>query len=182
MKLILTLLFTYFFLIGNAQTPLIAHKSHTGSSNSYTITSNSNFGAIRIDFDQPGQQLKPYQSEDFKPLNDSVMILKISDMNQNVIKIDTLPNKEKISSMVFEFRYKDSIRKKEIEENYKQELEYEEELKQQQLESQKQLNQETAPVKKKKKSYLLFLFGITGGGMLLMRLFRKSETIKPSIA
>jgi hypothetical protein len=36
------------------------------------------------------------------------------------------------------------------------------------------MHEENTP-KKKKKSYLLFLFGITGGGMLLMQLFRSSK-------
>jgi hypothetical protein len=167
---------------GNTQTPLISHKSHAGSSTSYLIASNSNFGAIKIDLHQPPESIKPYRSEKFKPLNDSVIILEIMDIDQNIIQIDTLPNEEKFSPIIFEFRYKDSIRKKEVEENYKREMEQEEQLKKQQLESQQQIKQETTPAKKKKKSYLLFLFGITGGGMLMMKLFTRSKTVKPSIA
>jgi hypothetical protein len=41
---------------------------------------------------------------------------------------------------------------------------------------------EATPPQKKKKSYLLFLFGITGGGMLLMKLFARSKTVKPAIS
>ena len=182
MKPVIILAFAFTISAGNDQTPLISHKSHAGSSTSYLIASSSNFGAIKIDFHRPQEDLKPYRSEKFNPLNDSVIILEVTDLDQQVIQLDTLPNKEKFSPMVFEFRYKDSIRKKEIEESYKQEMEREEQLKKRQLESQQQINQEATPTKKKKKSYLLFLFGITGGGMLLMKLFARSKTVKPSIA
>ncbi|MNY31410.1 hypothetical protein D3C86_1655730 [compost metagenome] len=36
--------------------------------------------------------------------------------------------------------------------------------------------QPEAPAKKKKKSYLLFLFGITGGGLLMFRFFSRMFT------
>jgi hypothetical protein len=182
MKPIILFAFILFLSAGNAQTPLISHKSHAGSSTSYFMASSSNFGAIKIDLHQPPESLKPYRSEKFKPLNDSVIILEVTDLDQNIIEIDTLLNKKKISPVVFELRYKDSIRKKELEENYKREMEQEEQLKKQQLESQQQINQETTPAKKKKRSYLLFLFGITGGGMLLMKLFARSKTVKPAIS
>lgn len=182
MKLIIILAFASSISFGNAQTPLIAHKSHAGSSASYLIASSSNFGAIRIDFDKQLEPSKPYRVENFKPLNDSVMIMEIIGQDQNIIEIDTLSNKKRLSTNIFHYLYLDSIRKKEVEENYKREIEQEEQLKKQQLESQQQINQETVPAKKKKKSYLLFLFGITGGGMLLMRLFTRSKTTKPFIA
>lgn len=181
MKLILTLAFTYFFSTGNAQTPLIAHKSHAGTSNSYAIASNSNFGAIKVDFDREPEQMKPYKTEKFKPLNDSVMIVEVTDFEQKLIQIDTVPNQQRYSPVHFEYMYRDSILKKEKqyrEKEYQLKMEQEEELKKQQ----NQPVQESAPIKKKKKSYLLFLFGITGGGMLLMKLFSKSKTIQQSIA
>lgn len=179
MKLILTLAFAASISIGNAQTPLISHKSHAGSSNSYLIAS-SNFGQIKMEFNL--ENPKPYKAENFKPLNDSVVILEVTDIEQKVIKVDTLANQNKYSLLIFEFKYKDSIRKKQMEEHYKHEIEQQELLEKQQLESQEQLNQESTPVKKKKKSYLLFLFGITGGGMLLMKLFGRSRITQQSIA
>lgn len=182
MKPIITLAFAFSLLLGNAQTPLISHKSHAGSSASYLITSSSNFGLRRTDFDKQIEQTNPVRSEHFKALNDSVIILETTDLNQNVIKTDTLKNQNHYAPIIFELKYKDSIRKKEIEENYKREMEQEEQLNKQQLESQQQINRETTPVKKKKKSYLLFLFGITGGGMLLMKLFGRPKTTKPAIA
>ncbi len=180
MKFILTLFFAYSILFGNAQTPVISHKSHAGSSANYFIDPSSNFGQIRMDFDGPFQQPKLYKAENFKPLNDSVIILEITDIEQKVVSRDTFPNKEKYSPLVFQARYTDSIQRKEQEEIYKREMEQEELLKKQ-IESQQQLNEPT-PVKKKKKSYLLFLFGITGGGFLLIKLVNRSENNKPSIA
>jgi hypothetical protein len=176
MKFILTLLFAYSLTPGMAQTPLIAHKSHAGTSISYFMDPSSNFGAIKIDL-----QPEPLINQTFHPINDSVIVREVLDYEGQIIQRDTLSNKEKYSPLIFQARYKDSIRKKELEENHKRELDQEEQLRKQQLESQEQLN-EPVPTKKKKKSYLLFLFGITGGGMLLMRLFRGSKITKPSIA
>ncbi|WP_341904483.1 hypothetical protein [Fluviicola taffensis] len=181
MKFILTLAFAYFFSTGNAQTPLIAHKSHAGTSNSYLIASSSNFGAIEMKFDPQSQPPQLYKSEKFKPLNDSVMIVEVTDFEQKVIQIDTIPNQHRYSLVQFQYKYQDSIQKSEQqyrEKEYQLKMEQEEELKKQQ----NQPVQESAPIKKKKKSYLLFLFGITGGGMLLMKLFSKSKPIQQSIA
>lgn len=165
----------------NAQTPLIAHKSHSGSSDSYFVFASSNFG------DNPHLRKKSPQelyilsdNETFIPLNDSTIVLEVRNFERQVIKTDTLQNKQRHSPVLFQVLYEDSIRKKKLEENYKleQEQEQEEQIRKQQLESQEQLNT-PVPEKKKKKSYLLFLFGITGGGMLLIKLLGRS---KPSIA
>lgn len=177
MKLILTLAFASSIFIGNSQTPLIAHKSHSGTLSSYTLATSSNFGAIEMKFDPQSQPPQLYKSENFKALNDSVIVFQVLD-NQKVIRVDTLSNQNRYSTVLFEYQYKDSIRKKEQEEIYKLESQQRELLEKQQLESQKQIKEESTPVKKKKKSYLLFLFGITGGGMLLMRLFSRSKIIK----
>jgi hypothetical protein len=179
MKPVITLAFAFSISAGNAQTPLIAHKSHAGSSATYFIAPSSNFGELRIDLDKSFQQPKLYRAENFRPLNDSVIILETMDIDQKVISTDTFPNKEKYSPIIFQARYTDSIRKKEWEENDKRETEQKEQLIKEQQESIEQIN-EPAPAKKKKKSYLLFLFGITGGGMLLMKLFGRST--KQSIA
>lgn len=163
----------------NAQTPLIAHKSHSGSSDSYFVFASSNFG------DNPHLRKKSPQelyilsdNETFIPLNDSTIVLEVRNFERQVIKTDTLQNKQRHSPVLFQVLYEDSIRKKKLEENYKLEQEQEEQIRKQQLESQEQLNT-PVPEKKKKKSYLLFLFGITGGGMLLIKLLGRS---KPSIA
>ncbi|MNJ85954.1 hypothetical protein D3C87_34360 [compost metagenome] len=176
MKGIITLAFAGFISLVNSQTPLISHKSHSGSLVTYFIDPLSNFGAIKLDFEM-SQPAKLYRNESFIPLNDSTMILEIRDLEQKVIQTDTLPNKERQAPYLFQSRYQDSIRKREQEEEYKLKIEKEEQLRKQELESQQQLI-EPVPAKKKKKSYLLFLFGITGGGMLLMRLFRQSKSVQ----
>jgi hypothetical protein len=176
MNQILSSVFAVFVLSATAQTPLIAHKSHSGASISYFIDPFTNFGAIKIDL-----QPEPLINQTFKPINDSVIVREVLDYEGQIIQRDTLQNKQHRSPALFQVIYQDSIRKKATEENYKRELEQEEQFKKQQLESQEQLN-EPAPAKKKKKSYLLFLFGITGGGMLLMKLFGRSKGIHPSIS
>lgn len=178
MKLILTLAFAYFFTSGIAQTPLIAHKSHSGSSVDFFIDPSGNFG--NIEMPENFQLQIPITYKNFKPLNDSVMILEVTDEYEKVIKVDILPNQNRYSPFVFEFRYKDSIRKKELEDLNLKIEQVEQELKPEQIQSQQEVN--PIPPKKKKKSYLLFLFGITGGGMLLIKLFGKSKVSHPSIA
>ncbi|WP_343632509.1 hypothetical protein [Fluviicola sp.] len=178
MNQIITIIFAGFTILATAQTHLIAHKSHSGSSAGFFIDPNSNFGE-RIDFNIDTASF--YKTKNFIPLNDTLMILRKTDYRKNTIQTDTLLNNQKLSPLAFELRYMDSIRKKELEAEYKRQLEEQEQVQKQQLESRQKLN-ETTPTKKKKKSYLLFLFGITGGGMLLLRLFRKSTDPKTSIA
>lgn len=188
MKLIITLALTSSISFGNAQTPLISHKSHAGTSGSYLIVSSSNFGVRRTDINKPIERPDPIMFEEtktrkvdnFKPLNDSIMILEVTDWNQNIIEIDTLPNKKRLSTNMFHYLYLDSIKKAKQLEGYR--IEKQEQLEKHQLESEQQLNQEATPAKKKKKSYLLYLFGITGGGMLLTKLFGRSKNTNPSIA
>ncbi len=157
-----------------AQTPLISHKSHSGSAATFLIAANSNFGQIRIDVESPFKQPVNYQN--FKPLNDTVILHEISDLNQTVIKVDTLPNKNRYSSLIFQMKYQDSIKKANTQEETLQPEQKEPQVQPVQTE----LNQ--TPAKKKKKSYLLFLFGITGGGMLLMKLFGRAQNTNRSIA
>lgn len=180
MKFILTLSFAYFLSIGNAQTPLIAHKSHSGLSVDFFIDPSSNFGNPPLD---RYPIVKSIIQEKFKPLNDSVMIVERTDFDQNVLKIDTLPNKKRYSPIQFKIIYTDSVTRQERQKLHEEELKREQEIIQQEKEQQHfELQQEhlnETPKKKEKKSYLLFLFGITGGGMLMMKLFDRS---KPSIA
>lgn len=180
MKGIITLAFAGFISLANTQTPLISHKSHAGASPTYFIDPLSNFGRIEP-MPEIQQPLRLYRNENFTPLNDSTIILEVRDLEEKVIQTDTLPNKNRFSPTLFQLRYQDSMRKKELEENYKLELEKAEQIRKQELESGEQLNG-PAPAKKKKKSYLLFLFGVTGGGMLLIRLFRQPKSTHQSIA
>jgi hypothetical protein len=167
--------------MGNAQTPLIAHKSHTGTSNSYLIAANSNFGQIKVipeTLDQNTIQSKPVEL--FIPLNDSTILKRTTSPrnatynNPSNTKTDTLPNKNHYTVFEFRQKYEDSINQLRLEKN---KFQYET----QDSKPTESINPETTPVKKKKKSYLLFLFGITGGGMLLTKLFGKYNVSHPSI-
>jgi len=178
MNQILTLAFSACMLLATAQTPLISHKSHSGTSVSYFIDPSSNFGAI---YANPEHQLKYNPTKNFKPLNDSVVLMETVDFDQQVLRVDTLINQEKLTPFAFEFKYRDSILKNEVLESKKRRDEQEKQFIKEQMEQQQKLN-EIAPAKKKKKSYLLFLFGITGGGMLIMRLFRQNRSIEHSLS
>ena len=190
MKFFNILAFAFSVSLANAQTPLIAHKSHSGNAASFFTDPSSNFGAIRIDIEK--YQVEPVinTTERFTPLNDSTIIREVTTYNQHVILVDTLPNKEKYSATLFQYKYQDSIRKEEMRiqrEKLEDENEYikREDEKQKLLEweqQQQQLKHQDEPKPRKKKSYLLFLFGVTGGGMLFMRLFRSSKSIQRSIS
>lgn len=188
MKLILTIACVWFFSIGNTQTPLIAHKSHAGTSLTFCIDPSSNFGERR-DPERFFNPISIYRGENFKPLNDSMIILEVRDFDQKLIKIDTLPNKERFSPILFQLKYQDSIEKEEMLKIYQEQLKREQEQLKQEEEQKKQLelqqqqiNEPATSKKKEKKSYLLFLFGITGGGMLLMKLFSRSKNTQQPIA
>lgn len=188
MHRILTVIFAGFTFLATSQTPLIAHKSHAGSSVRYFIDPLSNFGDnphLRKSWQEPVQ----LSNETFIPLNDSMMVVEVKDFNQKIIKTDTLPNKKRYSALMFKTFYNDSIireaRMKLYEDEIKQQQEQikqEEEHKKQLELQQQQINEPASSKKKEKKSYLLFLFGITGGGMLLLKIFGKSRISKTSIA
>lgn len=80
-----------------AQTPLIAHKSHAGTSISYFMDPSSNFGAIKIDL-----QPEPLINQTFHPINDSVIVREVLDYEGQIIQRDTLSNKEKYSPLIFQ--------------------------------------------------------------------------------
>lgn len=181
MNQIITTFFAGFALLANAQTPLIAHKSHAGTSASFFIDPSSNFGR-REDIDIQFEQPKIFINQKFTSLNDSTILLELLNPEQKVLLTDTLPNRKKYSTALFEYYYRDSVQKVERmriyeeEMNQQQEQRLHKEQQKKQLELQQQQLNEPAPKKKEKKSYLLFLFGITGGGMLLMRLLQQSKS------
>ena len=138
-----------------AQTHLIAHKSHSGSAVTYLIDPSGNFG--EVNFPPP----PPAPIENFIPLNDSTVVLEVTDQNQRVIKKEVLPNKERYPIALFEVKYRDSIRRQELE---KQRLEMEQEQKIQQHQN---LENQSAQKRKskKKKNDLLLLSLLVGGGL-----------------
>jgi len=86
MKTLFSFLICSFAFLAYSQTPLIVHKSHSGTSVSYFIDPNMNFGAIEI---FPEREQRFYRS-----LNDSMVIRQTSFRN-TTIAIDTLKNEQK---------------------------------------------------------------------------------------
>ena len=185
MKGILTLVFASACYLVHAQTAIIYHKSHSGVAASFFTDPNTNFG-------EPGPQLIQIVR-----LNDSTYIQVYSEFS-GMIYQDTVHKNRSFSSYNPQV---DSIYQQAY---YKDYIEYinlkngadPKRVKEPSLQLQKMIEapqttpekQEIQPVskdkasKKKKKSYLLFLFGITGGGMFLIRLFRRSASLQSSIA
>ncbi|WP_294675455.1 hypothetical protein [uncultured Fluviicola sp.] len=185
MKTPLIILFLVTSLISQAQTAIIAHKSHSGRAVDFFTDPNTNFG-------EPGPQLLQIVR-----LNDSTYIQVFREFS-GMIYHDTVRKNSPWSNYNPKF---DSIYQQGY---YKQHIKYINlenkadtgRIQAPSLQLQKMIekevitpeNQDVQPMpeentpKKKKKSYLLFLFGITGGGMLLMRLFSRSKTTKPLIA
>ena len=148
-----------------SQTPLIAHKSHSGTAVTYFIDPSSNFGQVYI------PERAPEPIENFIPLNDSTVVLEVTDQNQRVIKKEVLPNKGRYSMETFEAMYKDSIRKQELE---KQRLEMEQEEKiRQQSSPENQLEQQQQKSGKKKSTLLLLSFLVGGGLFGFITLYKR---------
>ncbi len=149
-----------------AQTAIIAHKSHSGIASTFVIDPSGNFG-------NPPPRLKQVVR-----LNDTVSIEiyddfgyyyydtvyrnpQYSNYNLNLDSINRQTRYFKVDYINFK-NSPDSI-KQNLPGRALQSIENQESSPQNiQIEPVKE-----NPPKKKKKSYLLFLFGITGGGMLL---------------
>ena len=91
----------------NAQTALIAHKSHSGNEGTFFIDPNSNFGEVAFPED--------YRIEYYTILNDTV-ILRIVSNGYTALTVDTLRNDQRESLETFQIedqrklRIQDSIR------------------------------------------------------------------------
>jgi hypothetical protein len=176
MKVVLLFFICFVAFVTQAQTAIIAHKSHSGSSADFIIDPSTNFG-------DPGPSLIQIIR-----LNDSTYVNVYSEFS-GFIYHDTIRHQINYNLNI------DSIQKR----SYYDQVEYinfkdsPKDLKPKtpgvgihEFKSE-EIIQNEAPVdqpapKKKKKSYLLFLFRITGGGMLLMRLFSRSKITQQSIA
>ncbi len=161
--------------ISQAQTAIIAHKSHSGTAINFFTDPNTNFG-------EPGPQLIQIVR-----LNDSTYI-EVYHSFSGMTYHDTIRKHRKISTYREDV---DSIYQQE----YYNHVEYINlkntadtgRVKAPSLQLQQMMikNTESGPQesdykpvqepnpKKKKKSYLLFLFGITGGGLLMLRLLNR---------
>ena len=176
MKTFLLTLICLTTLVSWAQTAIIAHKSHSGTAADFFIDPSGNFGDP-----QPIPQLLQVIR-----LNDSTYVNVYLDSYSAYIYHDTIH-----SAVIVNYHLNiDSLKKGDY---YSKEVEFinfkhsPKDLKPKtpgyqirEAKSEKIIQNETLieqpTPKKKKKSYLLFLFGITGGGMLLMRLFSRILT------
>jgi len=162
----LTFLFAGFILTTNAQTAIIAHKSHSGNAVDFFIDPSSNFG-------DPGPMLLQVIR-----LNDSTYVHVMSHWQSDFIFHDTI----RYSSL--EGKVQDSIythdRNRVELINFRNSPDSLKVKTPTQLkpyyELQAEPQPETAPKKKRKQSYLLFLFGITGGGLLAFRALTRMFT------
>lgn len=153
--------------LSQAQTAIIAHKSHSGTAAEFFTDPSTNFG-------EPGPQLIQIVR-----LNDSTCIHVYSEWYSGFVYHDTVRDRTKYNlnidslketgqnNQVEYVNFKHSPKSAKAKKPGDQQIQIEEApIKQQQ----------EAPHKKKKKSYLLFLFGITGGGLLIFRLVHRLFT------
>lgn len=174
MHRILTVIFAGSALLATAQTPLIAHKSHSGAAADFFIDPNTNFG-------DPGPQLIQivrlndstyievynsfsgmtyhdtiYKSSPFKHYQKNVDSIYQLESYQHVeyINLQNKADSTKVKAPSFRFQKLIETPKTNPEKSISEPV------------------QEPAP-KRKKRSYLLFLFGITGGGLLMLRLLNR---------
>ncbi len=117
MKALTLVLYLFVIASFHAQTPLIAHKSHSGSEVSYFVDPNSNFGIfIEPTYSLPGTA----KTMDWYWLNDSTMLRMIYE-NGEVVEQDTIINRDRVEQYKFELedyasqyeihRKQDSIKK-----------------------------------------------------------------------
>lgn len=178
MKYLLVASFSIFLTQTRAQTALIAHKSHSGSTANFVTVSTSNFGIVKKphpegDLNYPKYELKEITEFNyFEVLNDSVVIKRTSDENQLLISIDTLSNNRKLNLEEFKTA------------NYLQDEVHKTEriLKQHKPQTKKE---ETGVFQTNKKqnppSFLLIFFAVSAVGMIIMRLFRSREQVSTPI-
>lgn len=172
MKIVFFISFTLSLGTIAAQTPLIAHKSHSGNAVNYFIDPNSNFGEIYM----PPEIYKEALTENFvhwELLDDSTIVKQVTDSNQRVISVDYITNKDKLSIDYFKYQFdrqqqhlRDSIWY----------IEYEKNMKERKTNEQVVIVP-TNPGKPSSPSFLLIFFAVSAVGMILMRLFSRPTTV-----
>lgn len=160
--------------LSSAQTAIIAHKSHSGTASDFFIDPSSNFGI-------PSPRLIQVIR-----LNDSTSI-EVYDNYQGYYEYDTVYKNTTYANYNLDL---DSITKspyhrnveyinfKKSPKSLKQKPPGDRNLQYNEIQPdhlQIDQKQENTP-RKKKKSYLLFLFGITGGGLLAIRILSRIFT------
>lgn len=176
MRIVFLLFVCSMTFVSQAQTAIIAHKSHSGTGLDFFTDPSANFGIpsrklLQIVYLDDSTTVRVYSrfGDDFE--YDTVRTATSYFLNIDSVKQQT-PYLNKVEYVNF----KHSDRSSKIKQP-KTEVRPDPEIRDNNQPEQRQ----EEPQKKKKKSYLLFLFGITGGGMLLMRLFRRPN-VKPSLA
>lgn len=154
--------------LAQAQTAIIAHKSHSGAAADFFTDPSTNFG-------EPGPQLIQIVR-----LNDSTCIHVYSEWHSGFIYHDTVRDRTKYDLNI------DSV--KETQNNRVEYVNFKHSPKSAKAKepgNRIQLNetpvdqQEIAPKKKKKGNALPFIFFITAGGLLAFRFFSRLFTTQP---
>lgn len=135
------------------QTPLIAHKSHSGSKATFFVDPNTNFGQIMMPEDlerrrviaNPLPKSTPNIYIDTMVVNDSVTVVNHKTYHQKIVKQETLVTTPKVAV----------------------------ENQDQQKKPKKARKTLFTQKHQTKHSYLLFLFGFTFGGLFLTRIFKR---------
>jgi hypothetical protein len=169
--------------LSQAQTAIIAHKSHSGSSIDFFIDPSSNFGdpyPILVQVIRLNDTVSVEVSESFNGFYFYDTIYKSPIYSKYDLNIDSM-NQNHYWQKVEYIHFKNSPDSLKAKKPINQIQLFENSEKVPEIAPTNQPVQENNP-KKKKKSYLLFLFGITGGGMLLMKLFRKPQITKQLIS
>ncbi len=138
------------------QTPIIAHKSHSGSKATFFVDPNTNFGQIMMPEDlerrrvmaNPLPKNTPNIYIDTMVINDSVSVVNHKTYHQKIVKQETIVTPKKSSGNNQGQTNQDQKTKKSGKTLFKQKHQT-------------------------KHSYLLFLFGFTFGGLFLTRIFKR---------
>ena len=168
---VLTLLFGLTIIAQlQAQTPLIAYKSHSGVANSYFIDPNANFGQIQI-FPEN------YEIHHYRSLDDSTIVRQTSN-GRRIIATDTLKNGQREPLDLFQM---EDQRKLRIEDSLRLKIDTVsiEEMNKIQSPQRNDLNPIISnPGSSNPPSFLLVLFCVSAVLMLLIRLvIRDNRTV-----
>jgi len=169
MKVLILFVSLSVFTQFQAQTPLIAHKSHSGNLSTYFVDPNSNFGEIQM-FPEN------YKTRFYTSLNDSLVLRQTSN-GYTVIQIDTLKNEQR--ELLISFQQED-LRRLQLKEDSIQKVSDSlalEQYKMSQENNEKNLTPIISTPKKNNSnpSFLLVLFGVSAMLMLLMRMFMRDK-------
>lgn len=166
MKQLLLLFVLSLSSLSQAQTAIIAHKSHSGSASDFFTDPSSNFG---IPVKRLVQVIRLNDSTSIQVYDDRTGYFHYDTVYRHPVysnynlNIDSVKKRPYSNTEIEYINFKHSPKSaKPIAPGYNPKK-----LDQKHLDQTKTDSQQEVTPKKKKKSYLLFLFGITGGGMLL---------------